>query len=277
MKKPLEKQEERFAFGKNWQSYLEQIDNRRIEKAVQSLQEMLDIENLEGKRFLDIGCGSGLFSLAAHILGAEVVSFDYDPCSVAAATKMKELYAPDVENWNIMQGDVLNKLFLKSLGTFDIVYSWGVLHHTGKMWEAMENAIAQLGPSGHFFITLYNDQAGTSRRWNMIKKFYNRSPFLFKTVIIWSVILYFESLFALVRALRFQRPLPNWKKREEDQLRGMSVWHDYVDWVGGYPFEVAKPDDAFSFCKKRGLVLEKLVTVGGGHGCNEYVFSRGKM
>ena len=266
----------RFAFGKNWQNYLERVDETRVEKAMQSLRDMLEVETLEGKTFIDIGSGSGLFSLAAHRLGAKVTSFDYDPNSVAAAIKMKEKFAADAKDWTIQQGDALDDAFMKELGTFDIVYSWGVLHHTGQMWPAIEKAIERVAPKGRFFIALYNDQGGTSRRWKIIKKAYVSAPDWLKMIIVWAVILYFETKYALIRLLRLKNPLPNWKKDEAEQLRGMSMWHDYVDWVGGYPFEVAKPDEVFSFFKQRNFNLDNLVTVRGFHGCNEYVFSRKK-
>ena len=55
-------------------------------------------------------------------------------------------------------------------------------------------------------------------------------------------------------------------------LRGMSYWHDLIDWIGGYPFEVAKPEQVFEFMRLRGFQLERLKTCGGGLGCNEFVF-----
>jgi 2-polyprenyl-6-hydroxyphenyl methylase/3-demethylubiquinone-9 3-methyltransferase len=52
----------------------------------------------------------------------------------------------------------------------------------------------------------------------------------------------------------------------------MSPWRDVVDWVGGYPFEVAKPEAIFKFYQRRGFTMVDLNTCGGGHGCNEFVF-----
>lgn len=72
----------RFEFGKNWARYLELLDDECIAIAEQGLKDMLGINTLEGKRFLNIGSGSGLFSLAARNLGATVHSFDFDPDSV---------------------------------------------------------------------------------------------------------------------------------------------------------------------------------------------------
>jgi hypothetical protein len=55
----------------------------------------------------------------------------------------------------------------------------------------------------------------------------------------------------------------------------MSPWRDLIDWVGGYPFEVAKPEAILDFYLRRGFTLKRLVTCGGSLGCNEYVFVRG--
>ena len=133
-------QGKRFSFGENWARFLNTLDDERILEAKISLQDMLEVNDLEGKRFLDIGSGSGLFSLAARQLGAEVQSFDFDPQSVACTQYLREKYYPDDQHWDVRQGSVLDKNFLNSLAKADIVYSWGVLHHTGAMWEALANA-----------------------------------------------------------------------------------------------------------------------------------------
>jgi hypothetical protein len=52
----------------------------------------------------------------------------------------------------------------------------------------------------------------------------------------------------------------------------MSRWHDLVDWVGGYPFEVAKPETVFEFFRGRGFELEWMLTCAGKPGCNQFVF-----
>jgi 2-polyprenyl-6-hydroxyphenyl methylase/3-demethylubiquinone-9 3-methyltransferase len=57
-------------------------------------------------------------------------------------------------------------------------------------------------------------------------------------------------------------------------MRGMSPWRDVVDWVGGLPFEVAKPEEIFEMFQQRGFSLDRLRTCAGGLGCNEFVFSR---
>src|SRR5712692_8189559 len=115
---------ERFAFGENWARFLALLDDQRIKDAEESLQSKLGVEDLAGKSLLDIGSGSGLFSLAARRLGARVHSFDYDPGSVACAWELKERFFPGDTRWTIDQGSVLDAAYLHSLGRFSVVYAW---------------------------------------------------------------------------------------------------------------------------------------------------------
>lgn len=253
---------ERFAFGKNWTHFLKLLDEQRIQKAVDSLKQTLEIDSLEGKSFLDIGSGSGLFSLAAKRLGAKVFSFDYDPQSVACTTELKRRYYENDGSWEVQTGSVLDATYLNTLGKFDIVYSWGVLHHTGAMWAALENVDNSVAANGKLFIALYNYQPFFSRYWTFVKRAYNKYSFT-RPIFVFIHTIYPTLPSVLIKLIQ------NRKYR-----RGMSVWYDLYDWLGGYPFEVSKPEQIFDFYKSRGYRLSVLKTVGGRLGCNEFVFQR---
>lgn len=261
---------ERFAFGANWARFLRVLDDERIAEAERSLQDMLGVASLRGRFFLDAGSGSGLFSLAARRLGARVASFDYDPMSVACTRELKRRFFPDDPDWTIAEGSVLDADYLGRLGTFDVVYSWGVLHHTGAMWDALDNVAQMVAPGGILFIAIYNDQGGASRRWKRLKALYNRRPLLRAPLAVYT--LFRQWTITIAKDTLKGYPLRSWSGYKS--ARGMSAWHDVVDWIGGYPFEVAKPEQIFAFCRARGFRLERLQTCAGGLGCNQFVFAR---
>src|SRR5947209_17335124 len=157
--------EKRFAFGKNWRNFIRLVDDERVKAAEDSLRGMLAMQDLSSRTFLDIGCGSGLFSLAARRLGATVMSFDYDRNSVTSTQELSLRYAASGPDWIIQQGSILDREYVARLGQFDIVYSWGVLHHTGDLWTALSNAALLVRPGGALFISLYNDQGWISQYW----------------------------------------------------------------------------------------------------------------
>lgn len=262
--------ETRFAFGRNWAKFASGVDESVIATAVHSLRTMLGVETLRDRSFVDVGCGSGLFSLAARRLGATVLSFDYDPLSVATTARLRERAAPNDSAWRIEQGSVLDVEYLRRLGTFDIVYSWGVLHHTGAMWDAIRNVTQLLAPNGQLFIALYNDQGRYSRYWTRIKRLYNTLPSYLRFLVLVPCFVRLRGPM-LVRDLLRGHPLRSWRNYGAE--RGMSPWYDVVDWVGGYPFEVARPEEIFDYYRARGFQLQRLKTCRGGRGCNEYVFA----
>jgi 2-polyprenyl-6-hydroxyphenyl methylase/3-demethylubiquinone-9 3-methyltransferase len=271
------------------------VDERRIDAAVESLARRLGRDALQGQRFLDAGCGSGLFSLAAHRLGAHVVSFDVDRHSVACTTEMKRRYATDAAEWQILSGSALDPTFLDSLGTFDVVYSWGVLHHTGQMWRAIDLVQQRVAPGGQFWIALYNDQGGISDRWTRVKKLYQQCPPALRTAYVvvvggiwaaWRVVCLrvpIKLAGILLSPVKLDAPpaspaeptadSPSPTNAEKRQ-RGMHWWYDLVDWIGGWPFEVALPEEVLQYLQPRGFELVDLMTVGGGLGCNEFLFRR---
>jgi len=266
------RQGQRFEFGSNWSKFLGRLDDERIAAAETSLRSMLEVTDLAGKSFLDVGSGSGLFSLAARRLGATVRSFDYDPQSVACTKELRRRYAGNDPLWQIEQQSVLDADYLSALGRFDVVYSWGVLHHTGAMWRALDLVHRLVAEGGLLFIAIYNDTGTQSARWRRIKRLYNALPRPLRAPYTVAVTAPAE-MRAAFSALVHGDPARYVRRWTDRGYRGMSHWRDAVDWIGGYPYEVAKPEEVFEFYKARGFILRRLKSVND-LGCNEFVFKK---
>ena len=166
------------------------------------------------------------------------------------------------------------RIMSKRLGKFDIVYSWGVLHHTGEMWKGLENASLAVKTGGKLFIAIYNDTGSQAERWHWIKKTYCRLPQFLKSPFAVAAIFPDEAKRFINFTLKGNpfNYIGYWKNYRNE--RGMNRWHDIIDWVGGFPYEVATPDEIFDFYKAKGYILQKIKTGGVGLGCNEFVFEK---
>jgi 2-polyprenyl-6-hydroxyphenyl methylase/3-demethylubiquinone-9 3-methyltransferase len=262
----------RFSFGENWLSFIETLDEHRISEAERSLKALCGADDLRGKRFIDIGSGSGLSSLAARRLGATVFSFDYDPQSVAGTRKLKERFFPDDPSWQIGQGSALDPAYLATLGKFDIVYSWGVLHHTGAMNEAIANAASRVDDGGLFVFALYRKTL-LCPLWKIEKRWYanasEASQRAARAVFIGALRLAFR-----VTRRDFDAYVRNYKS-----TRGMNFEHDVHDWMGGYPYESISPEEAAALMGKLNLEFVRSnlgsQSIGVfGSGCDEFVYRR---
>ena len=271
---PDAREEIRFGFGDNWRAFLDHIDAGRIAGAEQSLQSLLGRERLDGLRFLDVGSGSGLFSLVARRLGASVHSFDYDPASVASTAMLRERYHPSDTGWIVERGSVLDETYLDRLGTFDIVYSWGVLHHTGAMHRAIELAASRVRPGGDFAFALYR-ATRLCWAWKIEKRWYVRaSPAMQSAARAAYTKLLGAALLATGRNLKSY--VEGYRSN-----RGMNFQHDLHDWMGGYPYESIRPAEVEALMRRLGFeragsVTRPYETGFFGSGCDEYRYRRSR-
>jgi 2-polyprenyl-6-hydroxyphenyl methylase/3-demethylubiquinone-9 3-methyltransferase len=264
---------DRFEFGKNWHDFITRyLTPERQERARASLCDFLQLSSLDGRSFLDIGCGSGLFSLAAYQLGAgRIDSFDYDPFSVQTTERLRATLG-SAGQWKVQQGSVLDEHFLSTLSQADIVYAWGCLHHTGSMWQAIRNAAARVAENGLFYLAIYNAVEGPrgSRFWLGIKKRYNQSSRPVRRLME----LAFMGLNVWILPLtRLESPF-TYMKTFSGSVRGMNIWVDLKDWLGGYPYEFATSDEIIQFVQGQlGMELVHVRAVKNLDN-NEFLFRR---
>lgn len=251
-----------FDFGINWANYSDKtLNQEKFEDAKKSLRSLFQKESFDGLSFLDIGCGSGIFSIAARGLGAEkVLGIDISPYSIDTCNKNAQRLKIQDKSLNFLNLDVLIEDKIKHLGLFDLVYSWGVLHHTGNMWKAMDVVTHVVKPGGLLALGIYRKHF-TSPVWLVIKKIYNYSPKWFQKILIF---IFYPIIFMAKWLVTFKNPFK--------MHRGMDFYYDVVDWIGGYPYEYASAEELIKFVEAKGfkLLLFKPAWVQTGN--NEYVF-----
>lgn len=261
--------ESHFAFGENWSRYAEVVEDAHLEAAIADLARLVGRYDLAGLRFLDVGCGSGLHSVAAARLGALVTALDIDTASVRTTTALAERFGVSCQ----VRARVASVFELDpSDGFYDVVYSWGVLHHTGDMWEAVRKAtgLVSAEPPGELVLALYR-KTGLCPFWKVEKFLYSKAPKPLQVLVRWT----YTVLLDLARLAKGTLP---WRYRAEYlRQRGMQVKYDMHDWLGGYPYESASPTEVRSFLGGLGLV-ERAAFIRCGSplvpGCDEYRFAR---
>lgn len=260
----------RFGFGGNWRHFIERnFSEERVETSRTHILDFLGRDTLKGLTFLDVGCGSGLHSLAAHRAGAaRIVSIDLDPQSVEITKVVRDRYGASAE-WQVLEGSVLDAGFLSGLAPADVVYAWGVLHHTGDQWAAFRNVAGLMAADGCLYIALYTSGITDPGDgfWLDVKQRYNRAGWLRRRV--------FEVWYIWRFPMRGQlRNLPDYLElnRTYNKNRGMSLYTDIRDWLGGWPMEFSSIEEVKSFAERE-LDLQ-LLNMETGQANSEYLFSR---
>lgn len=261
----------RFPFGNNWKSYVEKVGQVEVQNAQESLADLIGTENIRGKTFLDIGCGSGIHSAAALKLGAKsVIAVDLDENSTNTTKEVLKSFSPE-ESWEVVNDSIFG---LEPSYKAEIVYSWGVLHHTGHLFASLEKILKLVATDGQLVISVYKKTPMCSQ-WKKIKSFFCRSGKATQFVLSLS----FSAFYLLGVLLSGRNPVKY--VREYYKQRGQSWSTDIIDWIGGYPYESASPDEIIDFVTKRGFTLKKLRNAESpqayglfGTGCAEFIFKK---
>lgn len=262
--------ESRFKFGENWQDFSNLVDESRVHEAELKLSQMIGAGLLAGKSFLDIGCGSGLHSLAALRLGvSRLMAIDLDPQSVSTTRLILDKFWSG-KNYSVAELSVF-ALEPATVGTYDVVYSWGVLHHTGDMYRAIKQACEMVVPGGRLALALY----GKTRFcgiWTKIKRWYVHAP-AHQQRLAEKLYIKLFGAYLLLRGRRLSTHIDNYDKK-----RGMNFFHDVRDWIGGYPYESITPEELRQTVEPLGFELVSFKTRRRsglfGSGNDEYVFVR---
>jgi len=253
----------RFSFGQNWQSYATtSLTQERIEQSRLAFSSLVNGIELKNRNFIDIGFGQGLSLVSAAELGAKAVGIDADGDNVEAVKRVQQAmgYLGPID---MRIASILDDTFVYQYrGHFDIVHSWGVLHHTGNMEKAIANACALVAEGGYFICSIYN-RHWSSPLWRIVKRFYNSASASGKQLLI-------NLLYPVIYTAKFIVTGKNPKKME----RGMDFLHDVVDWIGGYPYDYASTEEIQTLVSGYGFHCLWVKAAQVPTGCNEFVFRR---
>jgi len=262
-----------FDFGKNWLNFSKNaLTTEKVEQAKQDFEKLFHEIELPGKSFVDIGFGQGLSLLIAKQKGATVVGCEINP-TCEQALKQTLTYFPEFKLTDIawIKGSILNQGTVEELlqhyenKGFDVVHSWGVLHHTGKIQKSIQNASSLVKENGYLIISIYNKH-WTSPIWLVIKWLYNQLPSILQKAVAY---LFYPIIWLAKYLVTGENPTK--------MNRGMNLFYNVVDWVGGYPYEYASKDEMLHLIEPLGFELIHFVSAQVPTGCNEFIFKKKSM
>lgn len=186
-------------------------------KGVLKHLEELFPEGVKGKRVLDGGSGSGMVSVAFALMGADVTGVDITPKCVENGYKRAEHYGVKCKfiNESLVTLDLSNE-------HFDIIYSWGVLHHTEDARQSFFSLARHLREGGEIIVAVYL-KTKISWFWNFARIFYQNAPTVFKTIFL-NIGSVFLNIVDLFRKIIFNK--------ERYMMRGTNNKEILNDWFG---------------------------------------------
>ena len=260
----------RFSFGANWTSFNFISGPQQLEYSKLHLENLIGTKSIANVKIIDIGSGSGLHAQSFLELGAKFVKcIDIDRESVQ--TTIDRLNAYSADTWSVEIADILD-IEVVEREKYDVVFSWGVLHHTGNLFLALQNASNFCKPGGLLVLAIYR-KTWLCNFWKLEKRLYNNCPLFFRRIID----LAFASLILIAKWILGTSPRTH--IQEYSKRRGMDFMTDIRDWLGGFPYESANPKQIENILADKGFFLlhsniRKRQIGFFGSGCNEYVFQR---
>jgi len=254
-----------FSFGENWLNLIDSLDQDTLDSAAADIKDWIDVSWIKNKNVIDIGSGSGLSSLSFKQAGCgDLTSIDVDPSSVSATLKLAQSHPVFIDSWNIQEASILNDPLIESLPKYDLVYSWGVLHHTGQMWRAIDNAAKLCKSGGLIWLSIYT--GGHKYREDLeLKQAFNAADVDEKKQMIQA-----EILKEQMHLEQMGSNPEDWNRKKE---RGMNVYNDIVDWLGGLPYEVARVSEMLVFFQQKRFVPLRVLE-DGPRACSIYLFKK---
>ncbi len=218
-----------------------------LQGALKHIQELFP-EGVKCKRVLDGGSGSGMISVAFAVMGADVTGVDVTPKCVENGCKNADLFGVQCRflKRNLLSLDLCGE-------TFDIIYNWGVLHHTQDARKSFTNLAKHLKPGGEMIVAVYLKTV-LSGFWNFLRIFYQESPQVFKTLFLntGSIFLngvdYFNNLFF---------------NKERYMMRGTNNKEILNDWFG-VPYRTFHTyEEVFEWFRENGLEYQLVNSATG--------------